>query len=118
MPDIDPDALEEANEIFGDVSDLLALYEERKAALAAEDEDAEAADDLFGGEEEEEGEEAGGAAAERRAAAARRVERRVDPSLLARHYLTATDEEIRETDLPERLQLAEDPAPQIGRAHV
>ncbi|KAL6771646.1 SPT6 [Auxenochlorella protothecoides x Auxenochlorella symbiontica] len=117
VPDIDPDALDEANDIFGDVSDLLAMYEDRKAAGAREageealDEGAEEVDaEEFSDEEVAEAlrlqrEE------RRRGSAARRMERAVDPSLLERHFLTARDDAIRDADLPERLQLADDPTP-------
>lgn len=56
VPDVDPEALEEANEIFGDVSDLLAMYEERKAATIDADEaerEAEEEEDLFGENEDD-----------------------------------------------------------------
>ncbi|KFM24955.1 Transcription elongation factor spt6 [Auxenochlorella protothecoides] len=87
--------LDEANDIFGDVSDLLAMYEDRKAAGAREAGE-EALDE---GAEEVDAEEF----SDEEVAEALRLQRR--------HFLTARDDAIRDADLPERLQLADDPTP-------
>ncbi|GAB4816099.1 hypothetical protein N2152v2_003145 [Parachlorella kessleri] len=116
MPGVDADAMEEAQDIFGDVGDLLAMYEARKREVAggmgdyeddyegleAEDlSDEEAAEELRRKREER-----------RREAAARRMQEQLDPEAMARHYMLPSDEKIRDTDLPEREQLHRGPDPQ------
>lgn len=114
MPGVDADAMEEAQDIFGDVTDLLALYESRKRdaaeglepdeyeGLEEEDlSDEEAAEELRMRREER-----------RRAATARRMQEQLDPEAMARHFMLPTDEKIRDTDLPEREQLHRGPDPQ------
>ncbi|PRW45415.1 transcription elongation factor SPT6 isoform A [Chlorella sorokiniana] len=114
MPGVDADALEEAEAIFGDVDDLLAIYEDRKQARAAaggEDEGLDEHEDEEGLDDEEA--EARRLAREERARAAaeKRVREQLDPEALARHYLLPKDEQIRETDIPEREQLHRGPDP-------
>ncbi|KAI3425064.1 hypothetical protein D9Q98_008441 [Chlorella vulgaris] len=124
MPDVSPDALVEANEIFGDVDDLLAMYEDRERdrhqgggrAHGGEGEEEDA--DL----EDEEEEELDGEAAEarrlareerQRAAATRRAQAHLDPEAVARHFMLPEDEQIRLEDVPEREQLHRGPDPKL-----
>ncbi|XP_062180009.1 transcription elongation factor SPT6 homolog isoform X2 [Phragmites australis] len=73
-------ALQEAHDIFGDVDDLLAL---RKQDLERE---AANSGDLRGN----------------------RLEDEFEPFILAEKYMTAKDEQIKEIDVPERMQLSEE----------
>lgn len=114
MPDIDPDALAEADDIFGNVDDLLAMYEERRAARGGPEEEAEEEEEL--GEEDELDDEAAEARRlareeRQRAATAKRMQEQLDPEAMARHFLLPKDEQIREMDVPEREQLHRGPDP-------
>ncbi|KAL4447813.1 hypothetical protein ABPG75_005032 [Micractinium tetrahymenae] len=113
MPDIDPDALAEADEIFGNVDDLLSMYEERRAARDGPEEDLEEEKDLGDEYEDDEAAEARRLAREerQRAAAAKRMQEQLDPEAMARHFLLPKDEQIRELDVPEREQLHRGPDP-------
>lgn len=111
LPGVDAAALDEANEIFGDVDDMLAMYEERKAqrggdGAAPEDEDEYAGlepDDL---DDDDAAEELRMQREERKKeAAARRVREHLEPGAVERHFLLPKDELIREKDVPEREQL-------------
>ncbi|KAL4442498.1 hypothetical protein ABPG77_005082 [Micractinium sp. CCAP 211/92] len=114
MPDIDPDALAEADDIFGNVDDLLAMYEERRVARGGPEEELEEEEEY--GEEDELDDEAAEARRlareeRQRAAAAKRLQEQLDPEAMARHFLLPRDEQIRETDVPEREQLHRGPDP-------
>lgn len=82
-PGISSSALQEAQDIFGDVDELLSR---RKQGLRAKGLDGEGIDD--------EG--------------FKRLEDEFEPSILAEKYMTAKDDQIRETDVPERFQLSEE----------
>eukprot|EP00887_Chlorella_sp_A99_P000019 scaffold16.g19.t1 len=117
-PGVDADALEEANEIFGDVSGLLEIYQQKKAERSSAAGGGAGAEDEFAGVDEEELEDEEAAeelrarrAAARADAAARRVQEALDPEALARHYMLPRDEQIRQANLPERQQLRRGPAP-------
>ncbi|KAK3138392.1 hypothetical protein QOZ80_5AG0368330 [Eleusine coracana subsp. coracana] len=73
-------ALQEAHDIFGDVEDLL---ERRKMELERE---AANSDELRG----------------------KRLEDEFEPFILAEKYMTTKDEQIKENDVPERMQLSEE----------
>ncbi|MQL71470.1 hypothetical protein Taro_003793, partial [Colocasia esculenta] len=73
-------ALQEAHEIFGDVDELLAL---RKQDLAR------GGNDVSGWGE-------------------KRLEDEFEPLILEEKYMTPKDDSIRETDIPERIQLSEE----------
>ncbi|KAM3411347.1 hypothetical protein ACQJBY_003159 [Aegilops geniculata] len=73
-------ALQEAHDIFGDVDELLAL---RKQEL---ERDAINSGELRGN----------------------RLEDEFEPFILAEKYMTPKDEQIKETDIPERIQLSEE----------
>ncbi|EFN54675.1 hypothetical protein CHLNCDRAFT_58171 [Chlorella variabilis] len=112
LPDVDPDALAEADEIFGNVDDLLGMYAERRQQRRGK---ADAMEEEEGEEEvEEEEAEARRLAREerQRAAVARRVQEQLDPEAVARHFLLPRDEQIREADYPEREQLHRGPEPE------
>jgi len=119
---VDAAALAEANDIFGDVDELLDQYNEgrRERARATEegmegmlegverDEEGTLLDgeDLEGLDEEEIEELKQAKREERRAeAAARRLQQQLEPGAMERHFMLPADERIRETDLPEREQL-------------
>lgn len=118
LPGVDPGALEEANDIFGDVDELLSRYQESKAAREGDAAgEAAAGQDDYGDLEEEEleDEEAAAELRDKRqgrgAAASERARRALDPEAVAKHHLTARDEQIRAVDLPEREQLLRGPDP-------
>jgi transcription elongation factor SPT6 len=118
---VDAAALAEANDIFGDVDELLDQYNDgrRERARATEEgieghyqgEEAEEATLLDGenleGMDEEEIEELKQAKREERRAeaAARRLQQQLEPGAMERHFMLPADERIREADLPEREQL-------------
>lgn len=125
LPGIDPAALDEANDIFGDVDDMLAIYEARRAEHKEAGDGGEAGLDGTGAGGEEEDDDDGYAglgedelsdeeAAEelrvcreerRKAAAERRLRARLEPSAAEKHFMLPEDERIRETDAPERFQV-------------
>ncbi|RRT79241.1 hypothetical protein B296_00003462 [Ensete ventricosum] len=78
-PGVSSSALQEAHEIFGDVDELLML---RKQGLAAVSGDGTCSE--------------------------KRLEDEFEPFILSEKYMTTKDEIIRETDVPERIQLSED----------
>ncbi|XP_057817210.1 transcription elongation factor SPT6-like isoform X2 [Cryptomeria japonica] len=84
-PGISSIALQEAQDIFGDVDELLSR---RKQGLKARGFDG------LGGLDDDQG--------------GRRLEDEFEPSILAEKYMTAKDDDIRETDVPERFQLSEE----------
>ncbi|KAH7314514.1 hypothetical protein KP509_21G005900 [Ceratopteris richardii] len=86
-------ALQEAQEIFGDVTELL---DRRKYGMSGEQGDEE--------NEQDEGRE--GFRLGR--ATKKRLEEEFEPSVLEEKYMTERDNRIRETDIPERLQLTEE----------
>lgn len=104
------DALEEAEQIFGDVDQLLEVYlqqrENNQLAAAEEEEEEEEEPEERHYSDEEEAE-----AARRERVEARRDNqlkkalRVVDPETLAAHHLLPQDQIIRDVDLPERYQL-------------
>ncbi|ONK61390.1 uncharacterized protein A4U43_C08F29410 [Asparagus officinalis] len=79
-PGVSSSALQEAHEIFGDVDELLML---RKQGIAR------AASDAGGLGE-------------------KRLEDEFEPFILSEKYMTHKDDKIRETDVPERIQLSEE----------
>ncbi|XP_042395241.1 transcription elongation factor SPT6 homolog [Zingiber officinale] len=78
-PGVSSSALQEAHEIFGDVDELLML---RKQSLAS------SVGDSSWGE--------------------KKLEDEFEPFILSEKYMTPKDDSIRETDVPERIQLSED----------
>lgn len=95
-PGINSLALQEAQDIFGDVSSLLEerRRRERDAAAGLDDEerdvDDEDDDDYGRG---------------RKAPPQKLLEKQFEPSLLEEKFLTERDDRLRETDVPERLQV-------------
>eukprot|EP00250_Pteridium_aquilinum_P021264 c25074_g1_i1 orf=411-5594(-) len=89
---ISSSALQEAQEIFGDVTELL---DRRKIGLSGEQGDDE------DGDEGREGSRMG-------RSSKKKLEEEFEPSILAERYMTEKDNRIREMDVPERLQLLED----------
>lgn len=95
-PGINSLALQEAQDIFGDVSSLLEerRRRERDAAAGLDDEerdvDDEDDDDYGRG---------------RKPPPQKLLERQFEPSLLEEKFLTERDDRLRETDVPERLQV-------------
>lgn len=83
-PGISSSALQEAQDIFGDVDELLSR---RKQGLRAK-----GVDGVEGVDDE----------------GFKRLEDEFEPSILAEKYMTAKDDQIRETDVPERFQLSEE----------
>lgn len=75
-PGVSSSALEEAHEIFGDVDELLML---RKQGLAASSGDGSWVE--------------------------KRLEDEFEPFILSEKYMTPKDDIIRETDVPERIQV-------------
>ncbi|WZZ06200.1 hypothetical protein YC2023_092121 [Brassica napus] len=71
----DMSAIHDANEIFGDVGELLSL---RKKGLASSER------------------------------MERRLEDEFEPTILSEKYMTGKDDEIRQVDIPERMQISED----------
>ncbi|CAL8470742.1 g10284 [Coccomyxa elongata] len=103
-PGVSSAALAEAQEIFGDVSDLLEEYGQRRRP--AEEEDVEDEADLLEDEDDEAAELRQKALEERRQQRAiRKVTEAVEPEVMARAMLRPEDDVIRATDLPEREQL-------------
>lgn len=85
-------ALQEAQDIFGDVDELLALRKqelEREAANSGE-------------------------------SRGKRLEDEFEPFILAEKYMTTKDEQIKENDVPERIQLSEELTgyPSIDKARI
>ena len=93
MDGVASEALMEAQDIFGDVADLL---EARRQQLEQQRYMAEEGVGMEGYEEGEEGMEG------RRTSA---LEAQYEPSLLASQFLTKRDDEIRRKDVPERIQV-------------
>ena len=116
---IDLNALAEANEIFGDVDDLMEMYTASKAKAGGGGGGEDGGDD--GNEEEEdkmddvdlEGLSDGEVDEIRRArredrrteAAARRLQQQLEPGAMERYFMLPEDDRIREVDVPEREQL-------------
>jgi transcription elongation factor SPT6 len=129
---VDAAALAEANDIFGDVDELLYQYNEarekaRKAGegtVAGEGEEGE--EDVVLDEEEQEGldeeeiEELKQFKREHRRAeaAARKLQQQLEPGAMERHFMLPLDERIREADLPEREQLRRGRDPQDFDLHA
>lgn len=86
-------ALQEAQEIFGDVAELL---DRRKHGL-----NADRVDDEEGMDEDKEGYPIG-------RLSKKKIEEEFEPSVLEEKYMTAKDNQIREIDMAERLQLLEE----------
>jgi transcription elongation factor SPT6 len=117
---VDAAALAEANDIFGDVDDLLEQYNEARARARAADEGMEGlegedgddatlldGEDLEGLDEDEIEELKQYKREERRAeATARRLQQQLEPEAMERHFMLPIDERIREADVPEREQLS------------
>ncbi|CAL9209230.1 transcription elongation factor SPT6 homolog [Musa acuminata AAA Group] len=78
-PGVSSSALQEAHEIFGDVDELLMLRKQGLAAVSADGSWSE-----------------------------KRLEDEFEPFILSEKYMTPKDDIIRETDVPERIQLSED----------
>lgn len=93
-PGINSIALQEAQEIFGDVTSLLEERRKRERDTAAGLDDEER-------EEDDEDDEYG----RRRAPPQKLLEKQFEPSLLEEKFLTERDDRLRETDVPERLQV-------------
>lgn len=85
--DVSSYAIEEARDIFGDVSVLLDDHRQRE--VLSMDQEEEAGDDGYG-----------------RHGWKGRLEQQFEPSLLAERYMTEKDDLIRETDVPERIQVS------------
>ncbi|KAK9807078.1 hypothetical protein WJX73_001549 [Symbiochloris irregularis] len=100
-------ALQEARDIFGDnIEDLLEDFAMRRGAGASETGNA-SADEAVGDELDDEldvQDRHTEQEARRRQRKLKRVARAVEPEVLARHMLLPSDDIIRSTDLPERLQ--------------
>jgi hypothetical protein len=94
-PGINSIALQEAQEIFGDVSSL--LEERRKHMMTG----AAGLDDELRDEEKDEDDYGHG----QRAPPQKLLEKQFEPSLLEEKFLTEKDDRLRETDVPERLQV-------------
>ncbi|KAK9828928.1 hypothetical protein WJX72_002842 [[Myrmecia] bisecta] len=106
-PGVSSEALREAQEIFGDVGELLDMYGARRRAGEAE-EDEEPPEDL----DEEAAEQFRADQDERqRQKALKKVVDRVEPEMMAAHFMLPKDEAIRTTDLPEREQEERGPDP-------
>lgn len=108
---VDPSALAEANEIFGDVDELMEIYQQSRARAQgkeeAEEEEIDLEDvDVEGLSDDEAEEVLRSKREERRAeAAARRLQQQLEPGAMERHFMMPLDERIREIDAPEREQL-------------
>jgi transcription elongation factor SPT6 len=102
-PGINSIALQEAQEIFGDVSSL--LEERRKHMMTG----AAGLDDELRDEEKDEDDYGHGQRAPyghgQRAPPQKLLEKQFEPSLLEEKFLTEKDDRLRETDVPERLQV-------------
>ncbi|GBG67753.1 hypothetical protein CBR_g879 [Chara braunii] len=88
-------ALREAHDIFGDVSDLLERRRRREEQIAREDEDDVLEEDGYGR----------GLPGSRNLKA---VAKQFEPSLLEAKFLTDRDAKIRNRDAPERMQILEE----------
>jgi hypothetical protein len=94
-PGINSLALQEAQEIFGDVSSLLEERRRRdRDALAGLDDEERADDD----DDDDYGR-------GRKPPPQKLLEKQFEPSLLEEKFLTERDDRLRETDIPERLQV-------------
>ncbi|KAI5078919.1 hypothetical protein GOP47_0006590 [Adiantum capillus-veneris] len=89
---ISSSALQEAQEIFGDVTELL---DRRKYGLTGERGD-------------EENEDEGREGYHMGRSSKKKLEEEFEPSILEERYMTERDNRIRETDVPERLQLLDE----------
>jgi len=112
FPGVDANALEEAHEIFGDVDEYLEWYEsarrQRERAAAGEEEEEEEEDEYVeeGISDAEEGlERDEGHHRRKKKSKDAKLHLRMDPEAATRHFLLPADDVIRETDIPERLQL-------------
>ncbi|KAK6933979.1 Spt6, SH2 domain, partial [Dillenia turbinata] len=81
-PGVSSSAMQEAHDIFGDVDELLNLRKEELARSSRYDES---------GEYKE-----------------RRLEDEFEPTILSEKYMTEKDDQIREVDIPERMQISEE----------
>lgn len=95
-PGINSLALQEAQDIFGDVSSLLEERRRRERDAAAGLDDEERADD------DEDDDDYGRG---RKPPPQKLLEKQFEPSLLEEKFLTERDDRLRETDVPERLQV-------------
>eukprot|EP00850_Spirogloea_muscicola_P001600 SM000006S19365 [mRNA] locus=s6:355783:364919:- [translate_table: standard] len=110
---VNASALQEAQDIFGDVTELLEMDRRRREAMEAGggDEDGAAGLDEEGEEGAEDDDTEGRRRARRTAAGAagslakQSLARRFEPSVLEAKYMTERDEQIRQLDVPERMQL-------------
>ena len=108
---VDPAALAEANEIFGDVDELMEIYNQSRARARNHDEEEDAEIDVgdidVEGMSDDEAEDLLRRKKEERRAetAARRLQQQLEPGAMERHFMLPLDERIRETDAPEREQL-------------
>lgn len=80
-PGVSSSALQEAHDIFGDVEELLKLRKMGLAKMSSRSNDET-------GEWKE-----------------RRLEDEFEPSILSEKYMTEQDDEVREADIPERMQV-------------
>ncbi|GFR40315.1 hypothetical protein Agub_g851, partial [Astrephomene gubernaculifera] len=116
IPGVSSRAMQDAFEIFGDVDALMDMYEAAKQKPAAGGPgggEAGADEEEGEGEEEEYGEDDDEAAAEARRQRRQQKQRDktykqamkvMDPEQLARAHLRPEDQEIKDRDMPERLQ--------------
>ena len=94
-PGINSLALQEAQEIFGDVSSLLEERRRRERDTASGLDEEERADD----------DDDGDYGRSRKPPPQKLLEKQFEPSLLEEKFLTERDDRLRETDIPERLQV-------------
>uniref|UniRef100_A0A061RB87 Transcription elongation factor SPT6 n=1 Tax=Tetraselmis sp. GSL018 TaxID=582737 RepID=A0A061RB87_9CHLO len=115
---ISSEALEEAQEIFGDVDNFLQKYRDLKARNTGQEMAEDELNELDMSDEEE--------AADMRAARIERKEQRrlrmvrerIEPDLLAKYGLTDEDELIRKIDIPERFATQGDMMEAIHEGNV
>ncbi|KAA8517882.1 hypothetical protein F0562_015329 [Nyssa sinensis] len=81
-PGVSSSALQEAHDIFGDVDELLRLRKQGLAKIGRHDESGEWRE--------------------------RRLEDEFEPIILSEKYMTEKDDQIREIDIPERMQISEE----------
>ncbi|CAK9170436.1 unnamed protein product [Ilex paraguariensis] len=81
-PGVSSSALQEAHEIFGDVDELLRLRKQGLAKMGRHEESGEWRE--------------------------RRLEDEFEPIILSEKYMTEKDDQMREIDIPERMQIAEE----------
>ncbi|KAJ9531476.1 hypothetical protein QJQ45_015057, partial [Haematococcus lacustris] len=111
IPGINADALNEAADIFGDVSELLDTYMAHKGGQGAggEADELEVVEDEMPPDEDEDEEAAlqreAAREEKRRAALMRKAMRLLDAETLAEQHLLPEDQRIRDRDWPERFQL-------------